>query len=477
MTDSQRLTPLSVEPSSISPSASITTASEPKKRRWGPKGQKSLTEAPIADGSLIQSAMTSTTKFEEDASQDLILDTHDPGYPPFQPPDSFSEPSTPQLNKRMSKSTFALKTLSGSGKGIVSGLTSLRNSIMIPALSSSSTGRAEKATGSPAGSLAASQSSILDFVTEEQPQSQKQPSASSSVVGSPSLFRSASARSGGDLGFSGKDFGETSLYIDKRHDRTKRDSTNNRSASRKGQRATIGYAPAHRSTQSGSSTPQRDRTGHGAVMTSDSAAHSLSVFETEFQQQIQKQSLFSAQKVELRKELLSLYCRRKNNERKQEEAVKMERFEEAECVMATLRLVQDRIQKLEGHYTETDRTLWKCKKRQDELGKSITEMHQVVMQELEQIQQTKEKEQEDRRVELKRIHDSEMERIQSEREIIERERGDIALAKDFLGKNEAELLSRMDEETKVEQEQLDDLKAKRNATRVSLEETLGYFLN
>jgi hypothetical protein len=181
--------------------------------------------------------------------------------------------------------------------------------------------------------------------------------------------------------------------------------------------------------------------------------------------------------VELRKELLSLYCRRKNNERKQEEAVKMERFEEAECVMATLRLVQDRIQKLEGHYTETDRTLWKCKKRQDELGKSITEMHQVVMQELEQIQQTKEKEQEDRRVELKRIHDSEMERIQSEREIIERERGDIALAKDFLGKNEAELLSRMDEETKVEQEQLDDLKAKRNATRVSLEETLGYFLN
>ncbi|KAG0224498.1 hypothetical protein BGX31_007981 [Mortierella sp. GBA43] len=306
--------------------------------------------------------------------------------------------------------------------------------------------------------MAGSQSSILDFATDEESQYQGQSSAPSSAVGSPSLFRNAFSRSEVDNGMSG----EASLYMEKKHDRAKRESTSGRSPGRKGHRSTITFASGHKSTPSNSTILQNSRAGRKSGTAPNTAAYSLSLLETEFQQQIHRQSLFFAQKIELRKELLSLYSRRRNKERKQEEAVKSEQFEEAESATAALRLVQERIQKLEGHYTETDCT--------DELGKSITEMHQAVMQELDQMKQTKEKEQENRRQELQRIHEGEIERIQSERDEIERERSDIALEEDFLGKNEAELLEQMDEETRAEQEELDNLKAKRNATRAEIQE-------
>ncbi|KAF9963559.1 hypothetical protein BGZ65_002352 [Modicella reniformis] len=302
MTDSQRLPPLPVATLAINDNASSSAATEPKKKRWGPKGHSAFAEPLLVDGSSIQPAGALNAQTEGDFS----LGAHNPGSPVVQPAsalESVSEQSSSQMNKRKSKPAFGL-----SGSGI------------------------------------------------------------------------------------------------------------------------------------------------------------------EFQQLVRKQSQLSAQKVEFFKELLQLYSRRNNNERKQEEATKSEQFEEADSATTALRLVQETIQKLEIKYTETDQILWKYKKRQDELGRSVTEMHQAVMQELDQMRQVGEKEKEDHQMEIQRIHNSEMERIQNGREEIEKEKSDVALEQDFLGKNEAELLERVGEETKAEQEELDALKAKRNTIRTEIQE-------
>ncbi|ORZ12117.1 hypothetical protein BCR41DRAFT_371935 [Lobosporangium transversale] len=97
-------------------------------------------------------------------------------------------------------------------------------------------------------------------------------------------------------------------------------------------------------------------------------------------------------------------------------------------------------------------------------------MHQEVLQEMEQMQQARENEIADCRAKMNKAFDREMDRIQAEREEIEKEKSDIALGQDFLEKNEAELLEHMEEETKTEQEEMNDLIVKQNATRAEIQE-------
>ncbi|KAF9353220.1 hypothetical protein BGX26_009008 [Mortierella sp. AD094] len=470
--ESQQLPQLAEAPPNIDSNTSVNAHSEPKKRRWGPKGQqKSTPESSLAEGSSKQ----------QQQQEPLVADID----PPFsstvaamqEPITSsfFSDPEGSVTDSKQSKSSqprqssFGIAALSGSGMGIVSGLSSLKNSIMIPALSSSTTNKAERPISLHANSSAESNS--LEFSIESQPQWQNE-SASSSLTGSPSLLRSGFLKLGNEVTTSGRDFGSASLFSEKKHTRSGKDSSssNSRSASPKIHRTVSSSASERRPASALSSHRPSSRTRRHRVASQNSATHSLSLLESEFQQLVQKQSQLSTHKVELCKELISLYSRRNINERKQEEAAKMEQFEEADSAATTIQLVQERIQKLEKIYLDTDQALWKCKKRQDELGTSISEMHQAVMKEMDKMRQVREQEQEEYQTEMQRMREKEIERIQGEREEVDKEESDVALGQDFLEKNEAELLERMEEETKAEQEELDDLKEKQNATRAEIQE-------
>ncbi|KAF9098151.1 hypothetical protein BGX23_006956 [Mortierella sp. AD031] len=201
-----------------------------------------------------------------------------------------------------------------------------------------------------------------------------------------------------------------------------------------------------------------------------SATHSLSTYELELQQQIQRQGQLSAHKIELCKELLSLYSRRNSNEQRQEEAVKAERFEEADATTMAIVQVQERISQLEGIYADTDRSLWECKKRQDELGRKICEFHPLVLREMDEMRLKREADRDQFGAELKQQRESEVADLQSERDEIEKDRSDIALEQDFLGKTQGELKERIDEETRFDQDELDDLREKRKANRSEIEE-------
>ncbi|KAF8941529.1 hypothetical protein BGZ58_006932 [Dissophora ornata] len=483
LSDLQQLPTLKEGPPSINSDTNIPTPSEPKKKRWGPKGQKITPEPTLIDDSSNQQqqypdipseirdaspvsetlgSLSTTSLFETPASQPTLATEALPGQPALK----MTENSGPK------PSTFGLRALSGPGMGIVSGLTSLKNSIMIPALSST-VFNADRVHGSQSSSLAASQSSLLDFVADEehpQWQSRQQTSAPSSRAASPSLLRSGLLRPGNGLASSGKDIRATDIFLEKKRDRTKQKSSKSHSAGPRVHRSTHGLASEHRPTSSLSSTSQHSSFRRQRVSSQNTAARSLSALESEFQNLIQKQTQLSTHKIELCKELLSLYSRRNMNEQKQEEAAISEQFDEADSAATTIHIVQDRIQKLEGIYGETDEALWKCKKRQDELGRSISEMQQAVMQEMEQMRLTREKEKDDYQIEMKSVRESEMERIQSEREDIEKEKSDVALGQDFLRKDESELLERMEEETKTEQDELDGLVEKRNTTRAEIQE-------
>lgn len=171
-------------------------------------------------------------------------------------------------------------------------------------------------------------------------------------------------------------------------------------------------------------------------------------------------------KVELSKELLSLYSRRNSSGQRQEEAVKAERFDEADAATTAIGQVQERISQLEGIHADTDRSLWECKKRQDELGRKICEFHPTVLREMDDLRQKCEAERDQFEAELKQRRESGVGILQDERDEIEKDRSDIALEQDFLGKNQSELKERIDEETRIDQDELDDLKEKRKANRV-----------
>src|SRR5690606_13006838 len=103
------------------------------------------------------------------------------------------------------------------------------------------------------------------------------------------------------------------------------------------------------------------------------------------------------------------------------------------------------------------KALWNNKRRQAELGRSISEKQQDVIQEMDHMRQSKEKEKENFEKDLQKAREDGLDRILAERDELDKEKSDVALGQDFLGKNEAELQERMAEETKVEQDELDDL--------------------
>ncbi|KAF8984601.1 hypothetical protein BGZ46_007514 [Entomortierella lignicola] len=333
---------------------------------------------------------------------------------------------------------------------------------MIPSLSSSTTNKVERPNGVHTSSITTSDSDSLEFAIDNQPPWQDN---------SPTLLRSGFLKLGNEMMVQERDFGTTSSFLEKRHSRSGKDSNNiSRSSSPKVRRSVIGSVPGQRPNSALSSHQSSPSARRHRVANQETAANSLSLLESEFQKLVQKQSQLSTHKVELCKELISLYSRRNINEKKQEEAAKLEHFEEADSAATTIQLVKERIQKLEKIYLDTDQSLWKYKKRQDELGRSISEMHQAVMQEMDQMRQAREREQAEYQVEAEKMRKKEIERIQSEREEVDKEKSDIALGKDFLEKNEAELLERMEEETKVEQEELNVLNEKQIATRAEIQE-------
>ncbi|KAF9319923.1 hypothetical protein BG003_007768 [Podila horticola] len=355
--------------------------------------------------------------------------------------------------------TFGLRSLSGSG--IVSGLASLKNSIMIPALPTN-TPKSNSGLASP--SLSSSQSSLLEFVEDQR---NDPPSVSSSMTASPSMFRSAFIqRSNGQ--YLSKESGASSIIVDDRYSDSGqpplriRDKLSSIKAyeSPKGRRSTFRQFP---NIQSPTGRRHRVRT-----TSQNTAARSLSTLELEFQQLVQQQSQLSAKKISVCQELQGLYSQKNQAEVQQEKAANAEDFEQADTVTKSLQIVQGKIQREEKELMLLDKTLWEAKKKQDELGRSISTMHQTIMQEMVQIKLTREQDLADFEQVAKKAQESELEKIHADREQLEKFKSDLVLEQDFLGKNEAELCERMEEETKVEQEELDELMEKRKATRAEI---------
>ncbi|KAF9901238.1 hypothetical protein EC991_006391 [Linnemannia zychae] len=528
LSDSQSLPPaLNTEPPSTESTPAATPAStpaaEPKKRRWGPKSQKIAEAKPVAHEEDTIEELTATATTTSDKGTPSTKDTPESLFSP-QPYDSPSTtaavtiPSAPnsgrsspvqnKISQTGTSSTFGLSALSGTGRGLVSGLTSLKNSIMIPALSSSTS------SGTPTyninsnrddkipGSIAGSQSSLLEFLEDsslqpsfvqqqhhrhhrpshrhkQQQTSSRSSSAASSVTGSPGLFRSMFLRSGSDNEyFPGKDVdGSSSMFLERKkpstaasqHDQSKRES--HRHATRQ---STFGLLQEPMSTSIHQQHPHSHKQSHRKRIASqtagDVAAQSLSAHEQELQQQILRQSQLSTRKVELCKELLSLYSRRNSSEQRQEDAVKAERFDEADAAKTAILQVQERISQLEGIYADTDRALWGCKRRQDELGRKICECHPIVMRGMDELRAQGETERDQFEAESRQRREKTVEFLQAKRDEVEKDRSDIALEQDFLGKNQNELKERIDEETRIDQEELDELKEKRRGNRAEIEE-------
>ncbi|CAO3569616.1 unnamed protein product [Mortierella alpina] len=446
---------------------SLNNPTEPKKKRWGPKSQRATLKHVAADAVPLATLGLENTRSSD--FSDAAVDAQ----PTFLQYDSPAgqltpaiEPITAQSMQKASKasrtksSAFGLRTLSESSTGIVSGLTSLKNSIMIPALPSALKG--SRTNGSQLNSLAASQSSLLDFVTEDPPLPSA--SASSSVFGSPSLFRSVILGSDSEHELTGRESGANSLILERGYD------SGAGVVHPRGRRLNVEHGSSRRLSSSSSAHRQQQLPRRRRMESQNSAAKSLSLQESEFQQLIRRQGQLSAHKIELSKEMLSLYSRRNINERRQEEAAQQEQFEDAAAAATTIAHVLERISKLEGIYSEVDRSLWACKKRQDELARSITEMHRAVMLEAENMRQAKEKEKEECQIEANMMRESVQNAIMAGREALEKEKSDLALGQDFLGKNEAELQERMQEETKAEQDEVDALLVKREAVRTEIQE-------
>ncbi|KFH70173.1 hypothetical protein MVEG_04975 [Podila verticillata NRRL 6337] len=451
-------------------SASTASPAETKRRRWqSPRAAKAL-ESSIhstiaSTGSDTASVAHSPTLFDSPiglsspvSEKEFSIDSND------------GETSSGGRHKGKARdgreqptktNTFGLRSLSSSG--IVSGLTSLKNSIMIPALL---TNTPKPNSGRVSPSLSSSQSSLLEFVEDQRGDS---PSMSSSMTASPSMFRSAFIqRSNGQQ--SNKESGVSSVIQDDHYSDSGqpplrlRDKLSNIKAHEVGQspksrRSTFGQVP------NSSLTGRRHRT---RTVSQNTAARSLSALELEFQQLVQRQSQLSAKKISICKELQGLYNERNQAEVQQEKAASAEDFEQADTVTKSLQIIQGRIQRQEKELLQMDKSLLETKKKQDELGRSVSTMHQAVLQEMVQMKQAREQELAEFEQTAKKAQESQMDKILADREQLEKTKSDLVLEQDFLGKNEAELCERMEEETKVEQEELDELMEKRKATRAEI---------
>ncbi|KAG0295357.1 hypothetical protein BGZ96_011925 [Linnemannia gamsii] len=539
LSDSQSLPASSfTEPASVETSPRVTPVSiptaEPKKRRWGPKSQKAATvESAVPEEESVKELVLSAV---ETSDKDTSSSTKDNTQSLFSP-HSYDSPSatagvsipstsnssqpSPKQNKISQtgiSSTFGLSALSGTGRGLVSGLTSLKNSIMIPALSSTpssataTSGSNNRGDRTP-GSLTESQNSLLEFLEDsshpsfmqhqehhhqehqhhhhhqhaahrhnQQKTSSSSSSTASSVAGSPSLFRSMFLRSGNDTEyFSGRDKdGSSSMFLERKkpsttathHDRSRKEGRHHHHH-HNSRHSAFGFSSDIKNASPYQQEPLFHKQLHrkrAASQNTSVATQSLSTHELEIQQQMKRQSQLSMRKIELCKELLSLYSRRNSSGQRQEEAVKSERFEEADAATTAISQVQERISQLEGIYADTDRSLWECKKRQDELGRKICELHPTVLQEMDDLRLKREAERDQFEAELRQRQETEVGVLQGERDEIEKDRSDIALEQDFLGKNQSELKERIDDETRIDQDELDDLKEKRKTNRAEIEE-------
>jgi len=204
------------------------------------------------------------------------------------------------------------------------------------------------------------------------------------------------------------------------------------------------------------------------MVSQNSSALSLSNLETGFQQLVRKQSQLSAHKVDLCRELISLYSRRNTNEKKQEEAIAAEAFEDAEAADTTIRLIQERIMKLESIYAETDKALWEAKKQQDELGQSIVETHGAVMQEMDQMRQAREQEKKGYQEDMEKQREVEQARIQAERQELQLAADEITTRREHLGKEQEKIADQVGIDTAIEQVEMTLLLEKRAKVRVRL---------
>ncbi|GJJ77690.1 hypothetical protein EMPS_10049 [Entomortierella parvispora] len=397
-------------------------SAETKRRKWqSPKVQK------IIESSLIGEDIKEEQTVGGDPSSPSLSEVHLFDSPIAQASPPTFEQSTPKLTKNLipKSSAFGLRGLSGPGSGIVSGLTSLKNSIMIPALSfnhkpESSTARSQSS------SLAASQSSLLDFVVPDRPSSRQghrqHDSSSSTAASSPFVITSSFVSSGNGAPRSKRDVGVKKSFRRRR------------------------------------------------MASQNSSILSLSNLETGFQQLVRKQSQLSAHKVDLCRELISLYSRRNTNEKKQEEAIAAEAFEDAEAAGTTIYLIQERIMKLESIYGETDKALWEAKKQQDELGQSIVETHGAVMQEMDQMRQAREQEKRDYQEEMEKQREIEQARIQAERQEIKQAGDEIAARKEVLEKEREKIAGHVGTDTAIEQVEMTLLLEKRAKVRTEIQE-------
>ncbi|KAG0343894.1 hypothetical protein BG004_004909 [Podila humilis] len=447
--------------------ASDPIKAEVKKRRWqSPKTAKGL-EASALSSLVSANNVTefgSTTADQSPSLFDAPIGTSTPISEKSPTVGTYGNGTTAQgehNNKKPphKKNTFSLEALANSG--IVSGLASLKNSIMIPALPPSST-KLPSGRSSPVLSL--SQNSLIEFAKEHRIDA---PSGSSSIAASPSMFRSSylsqpggqySTRGSGAssviLGDHYSDSSQPALRLQDRPESFKSyDSPKNRWP-------TFGVAPGHQS-------PTGNRHRH-RTMNQNTAAQSLSALELEFQHLVQRQSVLSSKKVLFKQELQQLYSKCHKYEGQQENAAGAEDFGQADSAAKALQLVQGRIQYQEKEVSLIDKSLWEAKKKQDELGRSISALHEAVMQEMVMMKQARERNLSDFKQAALLSQKSEMERIQADRQQLEKTRSDLVLEQDFLGKNESELCERMEEETKQEQAELDVLMDKRKSTRLEI---------
>ncbi|KAG0048737.1 hypothetical protein BGZ83_006340 [Gryganskiella cystojenkinii] len=481
-------TPKEKEPTAVEQSKPLQA--ETKRRNWqSPK--KALEASTLMSEVIKDDPVPGDDLSTNDSSVMSSINLFDS--PVNQSSPSASGESTPKVNattktSQPKSSTFGLGAFSNPRSGIVSGLTSLKNSIMIPALSSNHP-KTESAAPSQSSSLATSQSSLLDFVVSDQPsprnsddshhyhhqhhqhhQHRKHDSVSSSTASSPFLVANPFLNS--DDGASprptrAESSGRSAGSLDKKKQRILKEDYFGSEKSPKFRRSTFGLVSERRSSTTPLS-PHQSRTRR--TTSQNSSALSLSNLETGFQQLIRKQSQLSAHKIDLCRELISLYSRRNINEKRQGKAIAEEAFEEADAAATTIRLVQERIQKLEAIYAETDKALWETKKQQDELGQSIIQTHGAVMQEMDLMRQAREQEKKEYQEEFEQQRETEQTRIQTERQELHKAEDEVAERKKQLNEEQAKIAEQVGTETMIEQTEMSLLMDKRTKARTEIQE-------
>ncbi|KAF9581574.1 hypothetical protein BGW38_001360 [Lunasporangiospora selenospora] len=512
--------------------ATSATTTKAKKKKWqSPKAAKAAAEAEkMASAALLDSIA------QDQAQGGTLSSIHNPDSNLFHTDDASSlrsitlspmsgansttlkqhnDISSSASTQQKTLSTIGLNSVSGAGVGIVSGLASLKSSIMIPALDSSllspgmgkENGKSEvrkKGHGqSQSSSVAASQSNLLDFVSGPVKTDESEPSGGADIGEHEGIIwdtqhltqyndqfphrhgehhpesqqnqskrrpypQTGKEKQESKWGMNRSVFGAASLQLDKLLSWADHNSPVSASAAKP-------ISPhldfARPSTLL---SFQRAQESRGSGLARDDGpkteARRLSKLEDEYQNIAMEQREQSRIKIGLFKELQRLYDRRNVNELQQAEAVKSERFEEADSIGTKMTTERERQREAEIRLAETDGHLWVLRRKQAEMTRTIAALFGRAIEEaiekgetLSQKRQTYEEQTSEFLEEKKR-------QIQAKREDLEKQKSDVALGMDFLGKDEAELVERMDEETRTEQDELDGLTEKRKAIREDIQE-------